>query len=470
MYTKTQLLKAVRAAGFKGDETPEAVKAWVDAEGYELPADLDIAKCWATKAKLTLEPIVDPDDAIAPKKSRPNGTNRAAAIDAPDDVAPKRLSAASWDRISARKRYDRLTNLPDGHKNKPVWSSADEAEQFGAYHRLGIAGSQNYAEKANDLEIVGKTQVTNINAQGGALVPEAFQATLIDLKEQYGVARQLATLYTMPSDSLTFSRRTGGLTVYNPGEGAAITASDVAWDNVTLGATEMSTLTYVSGQLMNDSAFAVGDLIASEIAWAFANKEDEIYFNGDGTSTYFGFQGICPKIKGLSGTIGNIAGLFVGTGNLYSELVIGDFHGVQGLAPAYVDNRRPVWVMHKRFWATVVLPLQLAKGGVTYEEIANRKYYTLNGDPIIFSQVMPRAAANSQVCALYGAFNMGSAIGDVRGGMSIMSSEHVAFNSNRIAIRGLQRVAVNIHDVGNASATEASRVPGPIVGLITAGS
>ena len=45
-----------------------------------------------------------------------------------------------------------------------------------------------------------------------------------------------------------------------------------------------------------------------------------------------------------------------------------------------------------------------------------------------------------------------------------------AFEQDEIVIRGTERFDVVVHDVGNQSATAASRVPGPIVGLITAAS
>jgi hypothetical protein len=49
-------------------------------------------------------------------------------------------------------------------------------------------------------------------------------------------------------------------------------------------------------------------------------------------------------------------------------------------------------------------------------------------------------------------------------------SEHSRFANDEIEIRGTQRLDIVVHDVGNAHATAASRVPGPIVGLLMAAS
>jgi hypothetical protein len=42
------------------------------------------------------------------------------------------------------------------------------------------------------------------------------------------------------------------------------------------------------------------------------------------------------------------------------------------------------------------------------------------------------------------------------------------FETAQVAVRGIERFDINVHDVGNATATAADKSPGPIVGLITA--
>ena len=83
------------------------------------------------------------------------------------------------------------------------------------------------------------------------------------------------------------------------------------------------------------------------------------------------------------------------------------------------------------------------------------------GYPVEFTQVMPKAAANSQICALLANLRQGAYLG-TRGGMEFASSEHRYFDQGLIAVRGRDRVAINVHGVGDT--TDA----GPICGLITA--
>jgi HK97 family phage major capsid protein len=114
--------------------------------------------------------------------------------------------------------------------------------------------------------------------------------------------------------------------------------------------------------------------------------------------------------------------------------------------------------------------LELASGGVTAAEVASGSTDgQFLGYPVTISQVMPATEANSQVCALFGNFSLAGSFGD-RTGIGVDFSEHATiggenvFERNQIAVRGIERFDINVHDVGTA--TDA----GPVVGLITAAS
>jgi hypothetical protein len=102
-------------------------------------------------------------------------------------------------------------------------------------------------------------------------------------------------------------------------ESGAGTASDKSWDRVSLTAKKLMVLARYSSEMNEDAVINMGDDLAGEIAYAFAVKEDNCGFIGDGSSTYGGMQGVTTKIKGLSGTIANIAGLVVATGTGYAS-------------------------------------------------------------------------------------------------------------------------------------------------------
>jgi len=286
----------------------------------------------------------------------------------------------------------------------------------------------------------------------------------------YGVFRANSRNVPMTSETKAVPRRDAGLTAYWVSEADSITASTMGWSQVTLVAKKLGVLAYLSSELSEDSYIDVGNELADEIAWAFAKMEDDCGFSGDGTSTYGGITGVRSALLNLSATRANIAGLFVGTGNLWSELVLADLNQVVGRLPQYADTSRAAWYVHKRFYHTVMERLSLAAGGVTAAEIAGgQREFRFMGYPVRIAQAMPGVEANDQVCAILGDLTLGTRFGDRRM-TTIALSEHTAFTSDQLAIRGIERFDIVVHDVGNASATAASQVPGPIVGLLTAAS
>lgn len=312
------------------------------------------------------------------------------------------------------------------------------------------------------------------NEAGGYLVPVEFDPMLIRLVETYGKFRQYTRITPMSSDTKNQPRRTGGITTYWTGEAQLITRSRPTYDNISLVAKKLAALVAISSELSEDSAINTADEIAFEIGYGFALAEDNAGFLGDGTSTFGGIVGIAPKLLGLSGTIANIAGLVVASGNLFSEFVLGDFNAVVGRLPQYADTPNAGWFCHRSFYYNVMQKLELAAGGVTANEIAsigsgNRARPLFLGYPVNFIQVMPRADANSQVACIFGDLAMGTVMGDRRR-RTMFTDPYSLAAYDQIQIRGTERIDINVFDVGNASATASERVAGSVVGLISAAS
>lgn len=318
--------------------------------------------------------------------------------------------------------------------------------------------------------------ITNAaHGEGGAdttgahvLVPDEFGTDLILLREQFGLARRLLNVVPMSSDTKTEPRQLSGLTAYFTAENAAGTESTMSFDNVTLVAKKLMALARISNELNMDAVISFGDKLAFEIAYAFASKEDDCAFNGDGTSTYGGMVGIRSRLDEL--TAGTAPGLILGSGNAYSELALTDFESVVGALPVYADTPRARWVCHKKFYYEVMVKLALAAGGVTSVEIAGgRRVPVFLGYPVEFSQKYPSTAANSQIPVTFGDHALAGMFGS-RGLEEISFSDQATiggesmFERDQIGVRGKQRFDVVIHSYGSNS--EA----GPITGLEMAGS
>jgi HK97 family phage major capsid protein len=341
-----------------------------------------------------------------------------------------------------------------------------KAYRFGMWNIAAAVGAdfaKRYCEE-NGLEI--RAHQEKANEKGGFLVPTEFGNDLIDLREAYGVFRRNTRVMPMASDSRTDPRRTGGLSAYWEGESDAGTESTKNWDRVGLTAKKKMVLAKYSTELNEDAVISIGDDLSGEIAYAFELANDQAGFIGDGTSTYGKIVGVTEALKNKYGTGGGV-GLVLGSGNAYSELVLADFSSVVAALPDFADARgNAKWYCSRSFFFNVMQKLALAAGGTTAGDIINGiRTRQFMGYAVETTQVMPKAAANSQVPCFFGDLWLASRLGDRRM-MTIRFSEHAlqAFENDEIVIRGTERLDINVHDVGNA--TDA----GPVVGLIMAAS
>lgn len=469
---RSKLLAAACAQGFKG-QTLDELKAWLKAENIELSgADgkaIDVDAVWATKATLRL---VSDDDAQSIAEKEAELERKAAAREKRearngvqsevDRENKKGLGGGVFGRLaSARKAYNARAN-----RGESCFDDSDSAELWVAQRRLEVLGHSDYPQKKTDLEIAGKTMSTVSASGGSAFIAEDYVPDPIRLRETYGVAKQLATVEPMSSDVQTFPHDTGDVTVYYPGEGGTITASDTASAQVKLTARKMATITSVSSELFNDSAVSVADRLVMSANFAIEKKLDEDYFLGDGSATY----GNAVGLKGIWSAMGTITNDYYGslvaaTGNLFSELVIGDFYKVKGRLPATWSGSAK-WVCHKRLFYEVMCPLARSGAGYSMADMESGMGPRFLGDPVVFSQVLPRVEADSTPILYYGDLKAGSKIGEVRGSMRFAQSDQRYFELDVISFRVTTRNAINVSfGVGNYNSTEASRVAGPIVGL-----
>lgn len=306
---------------------------------------------------------------------------------------------------------------------------------------------------------------------GHFLVPEEFDSDMIVLRETYGVARRLFARSVMSSDTKHEPKRNSGLTAYFVNENDTATESNMTWSDVQLIAKDIVAMSRLSAQLNADAAIAVGDALAGEISYAFANKEDECAFNGDGSQTYGGIQGIRNGLVNTDGANTASAGAVTqGTSNTWSAMVLGDFNNVVGKLPQYADTNNTVWVCHKTFYASVMQKLETAAGGNSLRDISmgdRAKRPLFLGYPVEFSQVFPSVTATTGIMCVLGDLQLSSIFGD-RQQTSITFSESATiggqsvFERCQIAVRGTERFDINNHGCGTSATV------GAVVGLRTA--
>ena len=398
-------------------------------------------------------------------KDRPNP--QVAPIIKPEQIAD--VVRNSHKLPASVRKWSRMKCF----KDDPDMRSEEKAYRFGQFLRGAVLGSEKAKQWcfSNGVEIRGAMLEDN-NAKGGYLVPGEFDADLIRLVEERGVFRNHTRVVPMGQDTKSMPRRTGGTTAYFVGEAAAITGSDMTIDLVTLVAKKVGVIVPMSNELGDDAIISVADMLATDIAYAFADKEDECGFNGTGGSTYGGMIGVRQALieAALGGTAAGAvpaaAGLVrYGTGHSYANIAIANLTQLIGKLPTYAEAGSK-WYMSKTVWS-YLLDLMADAGGNTLQTLAdgpnNRAFL---GYPVVTVPVMPKASAVNQVMILLGDLSLASTFGDRRKtSMAMSDSAYVGsssmFETDQIAIRGIERFDINVHDVGSTTAV------GPVVGLIS---
>ena len=283
---------------------------------------------------------------------------------------------------------------------------------------------------------------------GGYLVPDPLARSIIDIREEVGVARRIAKVWPMSSDTDSVPKRTGGLTVYAPGEGNTITTSDKTWGRVNLVATKLAVAHQISNELSEDAIINVADDAVGEMAYALADSEDDMLINGDGTSTYFMKTGLLSAI-GSAGVVDATAG-----NDTWPEISATDVANWIGKLPSKYRRKGQLSIIcSTNFYHTALLRLMIAAGGNTMQMLQSglASDASFLGYPVYFTDKMPTATAASTVSALFGNFNMAAILGE-RGRIQMGRSEEYAFLDDVTTLKATQRVDINVHEPGTSSA------------------
>jgi len=328
--------------------------------------------------------------------------------------------------------------------NSGMWLRAIVAREF---HRTEDRVAIQHCRLAG-LEVTN-TSHEGSGPSGGYLVPAPISSTIIDVRENTGVARRVCDIQPMTSDTLTIPKRAGGLTVYYPGETAAITPSDKTWSQVELIAKKRAVAAYISQELVDDSLINIVDNVVSEMGYALALQEDNELINGTGAASYGG-------VRGLLNRIGSSAVATAATGHdTWPELDIADFTACIGLLPDRF-NRSPAWICSSNFYHTAMLKVLASAGGNTIASLTAGAggTPTFLGYPVYFTSQMPTSTAAATVCALFGSFSMGVLLGD-RVGIRIGRDDSTQFLSDMTTLKATARYDINIHQPGTASVVGA---------------
>ncbi len=121
------------------------------------------------------------------------------------------------------------------------------------------------------------------DSEGGYLVPDEFERTLIEALEEQNIFRQIARVVHTSSGERKIPVVASKGTASWVDEEGTITDSDDSFAQVALSAYKLGTLIKVSDELLNDSVFNLESYIAQEFARRIGNKEEEAFITGNGS-------------------------------------------------------------------------------------------------------------------------------------------------------------------------------------------
>jgi HK97 family phage major capsid protein len=437
------LLDAADTAGRNLNDEEQAKYDAVVARVEEL--NTDIAR------RMKLEAAAQPTfTAEVSARSQPS-----AAL--PDDIVDERDTPVATirpaggngaPRIETMRSYSKLVafpKTPQGHV---------AAYRTGMWIRATIYGDNNAAEWCRKNGVGSRAALAGgVNTSGGALVPEEFERAIIDLREQYGLIRQVCRVMPMGSDTRNIPRRKGGLTAYYVGENQSGTESDASWDNVSLVAKKLMVLTRMSSEVDEDAIIDLADQMAQEMAYAFAIKEDTVGFTGTGAATDGGIVGVLVKALDAAHTKAKVTA--ASGHDTFAEIDSDDLLSLMAAIPKFAKTGAG-WYCSPTAEELVFNAIKIAGGGTTRDMLTQADTPRFLGYPIYSTPVFPDdASADYTGLAMIGFGNLQQAmtLGDRRGVRVALSSEQY-WEEDQIGVKGTMRHDMNVHDMG--STTEKS--------------
>lgn len=350
-----------------------------------------------------------------------------------------------------RKAFDNAAKNGTLYRGKRVvFGSADEAEYFGAAARLmiskgghGVPYSRD--QYRNDCSIIGTkaTGVTTDNAWAGTLIVSETAPQIIDLLHTYGAARQFCPITSMPDGSYDTKRKTSNMTFAYVSEGSAPSETNPAYDNVHLDAKKAAGIARVSMEMLNDSAFELGNEVAQSSAAGMALFEDQEYFLGS-----HGTHG------GLAGNVDSNSTYDAALSSGWEDYTIPKLQAWVAKVPAEAWMKGTVKIAcSTAFYQAVLRRFALSAGGNVGGALLDGVGggYGWDGIPVVLSEVLPSTYSADQLVAYIGDGGRGSKFGVVSGSEALKYTDQRYWDTDEVAWMASERIDFNFHDVGGST-------------------
>lgn len=348
-------------------------------------------------------------------------TPAEAVVEAEASVEPsfqETEETPKMDLIPASAKYNKSS----------VFASSEDAYTAGQF-LMATAG--NRKAQGFMAALTGDDAGTGSNPElGSYTVPTPLASELINLVEEYGIARNVCRRIVMGAPTWTVPKLAGHATIMYPNEAQAISASDLNFSQVSMTAQKMAGLVKMSTEIAEDSLISLTDTIVRDLAWSFAKAEDEALFSGNANLYADGIEGD----SGIAEV--EVAGADV------SNLALGDFTKCV-VAAGQERGLNHEWYMSPTLWNGQVRDILNAAGGNSQADLVAGVRPTLLGYPVNLVNAMKGAGANAEndLLCVFGDLSVSHYFGDRRSLNFRVLNELFAVN-DQVGIICTQRIAM----------------------------
>ena len=193
-------------------------------------------------------------------------------------VIDREERAAQMERELNAPTMTPLASRPETRPNSRPGRSSDE---YKAAFWTAMRNRGGHFSVQNALQI-------GDDAEGGYLVPDEYERTLVDALQEENRLRGLCKIIRTSSGDRKIPLVASHGTASWVEEEGAIPESDDAFGQITIGAHKIASMIKVSDELLQDSVFDVASYIATEFARRVGDAEEAAFINGDGSGKPYG--------------------------------------------------------------------------------------------------------------------------------------------------------------------------------------
>lgn len=312
-----------------------------------------------------------------------------------------------------------------------------KAELEKKIYRPNTAATVDVDSEKKDFRVwlkSGKIETKSVNtgtdSAGGYTVPSLLAKQIYDIIQERSVMRNLANVITVDSPDYAQVVNLKGVGVDIVTETATRNATNTStFAQVKPSWNELSALSPITLQALEDSAFDLESLVIRDAAEAIALKEDELFFTGDNNTSSSG------EMKGLlaystattadkTRAYGTLQHVITGGAGAYASTAPADvfFDLIAKFRTDYLPNAK--WVMNR---ATLAATRKIKNSDGDYLFVPSMVAGvpgTLLGYPVVTAEDMPDISSGSFSVA-FGDFKRGCTVAD-RVGIQMLRNPYMA--------------------------------------------